>query len=179
MIPLSLFNPWVLLGIGGALIASNTATHFLSYASGKDDQIAYQTTADLAQARLDLKTAEELAKKGDEAGRKFEDAKPQIVREVRERTREIVIPPDADPFVPVWFVRMFDRLASGDPTADTYPGQSDSAASRTRLSGTRPVLEGWVSKYETCRAQIVAIGELKPVLPQPPKDERTFLERIF
>ena len=142
-------------------------------------QEARQTKAELVQERAERKEDAANIQKAQDAGKGFEDAKPQIIREVQTRTQTITIPADADPFVPVWFVRMFDRLASSDSGADTYPGEPAGNPSRTRLSGTKPVLEAWVSKYETCRKQIASIAELKPVLPTPPEEDKSFLGKIF
>ena len=148
-------------------------TTFWGYTHGVSVQEARQTKAELVQARKDFVDWKKNEDKANAASTKFEEQKPQIIREVHERTRTITIPPDADPLVPVWFVRMFDRLASKDPSADAYPGEPDGSASRIRLSGTKPVLENWVEKYETCRAQVDAIRELKPVLPQPVEESKS------
>lgn len=150
---------------------------FWGYEHGIAIQEARQTKAELIQERQERKDDAANIAKAQQAGGHFEEQKPQIIREVQTRTQTVTIPPDADPFVPVWFVRMFDRLASADSGADTYPGEPAGNPSRTRLSGTKPVLEAWVSKYETCRKQISAIGELKPVLPKVPED-RTIFDRI-
>jgi hypothetical protein len=151
------------------LLSGGTA--FWGYEHGLAIQEARQTKAELVQERQERKDDATNIAKAQQVGGHFEEQKPQIIHEVQTRTQTITIPPDADPFVPVWFVRMFDRLASADSGADTYPGQSAGDPSRTRLSGVKPVLEGWVTKYETCRKQIVAIGELKPVLPKPPEED--------
>lgn len=161
-----------------AFIAYSGIGGWMLYTRGKDDQKNWQTQQDLLQAQRDLKEAQDLTKKANQAGKDFEDAKPQIATQVRWRTNTIVVPPDADPLLPIWFVRMFDRLASEDPSADPYPGEPAGGSSRTRLSGARPVLESWVTKYETCRTAIKQIRELEPVLPLPPQDERGFLNKL-
>lgn len=145
-----------------------------TYYHGKFVAGAEQTEANLVQARKDFKVTLDLAKRANDAGQKFEEQKPLITERILERTKTIVIPADADPFVPVWFVRMFNDLASIESPDDPYPGQSDGAPSRTRLSGTRPVLTAWVAKYETCRSQIDAIRELNPVLPLPKAEPGLF-----
>lgn len=172
--PLSLTNPWVILSLLAILAVCCVGT----YVRGKDDMAAWYTKQELAQAKLDLKNGQKNTGIADAASDKFEQQKPQIVERVRERTREIIIPPDADPFVPVWFVRMSHRLSRDEPLVDPYPGESDAALSRTRLSGTRQMLTGWAEKYETCRRAVDAVRELKPVLPPPPVEEKSFLEKL-
>lgn len=172
-------NPWVILGAVLFWLVTVGGVGYLTYERGKDDQISYQAKADLKQARQDLADHKKNDAIANTAGKKFEDAKPKIINQVQYRDRNIVIPADSDPFVPVWFVRMFDDIASVEPPADAYPGQPDSAPSRTRLSGTRVVLKAWAVKYETCRGQIDAIRELNPVLPIPPSaDQPSLLERL-
>lgn len=170
-------NPWIILGAVLFLLAAVSGAYWLGDNHGTFVERAAQTAANLAQAKKDLADHQKNDQIADKAGREFEDAKPQIIKEVHDRVQTIRIPPDADPFLPVWFVRMFDRLASEDPTADPYPGQSDSAPSGVRLSGTRPVLTKWVEKYETCRRQVDGTYELKPVLPAPPVQEEGFFGR--
>lgn len=173
-----MLNPYVMLGAAGAWLLSIAVTGWLMYARGHDDMRNAQTEANFAQAQRDLADHKENDKIADTAGKKFEDAKPQIVTQVQYRDRNIIIPPDADPFVPVWFVRMFNDIASVEPPPDPYPGQSDSSPSRTRLSGTRAVLKAWAIKYETCRKQVDSIRELKAVLPTPPQEESGFFEKL-
>lgn len=163
-----------------ALVAMLVVTGGVStwtYYHGKFVAGAEQTEANLIQARKDFKVTLDLAKKANDAGQKFEEQKPLITERILERTKTIVIPADADPFVPVWFVRMFDRLASGDASADTYSGEPAGAPSRTRLSGTKPVLEKWVAKYEACQLQVDSIRELNPMLPLP-KAEPGFFDKV-
>jgi hypothetical protein len=171
-------NPYVLLGAAGAWLLSIVACGWLMYARGHDDMRNAYTEAQLVQTQKDLKDHKRNDTIADNAGKKFEDAKPQIITQVQYRDRNIVIPPDADPFVPVWFVRMFNDIASVERPADPYPGLDDGAPSRTRLSGTRSVLKSWAIKYETCRKQIDSIRELNPVLPSPPQEQKGLLEHL-
>ncbi len=162
--------------LAALLLSGGTA--FWGYEHGIAIQEARDAKADLDQARKDLDDHKKNDAIADKAGKGFEDAKPKIVTQVQYRDRDIVIPPDSDPFVPVWFVRMFNDIASVEPPSDAYPGQPDSAPSRTRLSGTRVVLKSWAIKYETCRKQVDSIRELNAVLPTPPAKQPSFLDRI-
>jgi hypothetical protein len=173
--------PVPLIAFPIALLATlllSGGTAFWGYEHGIAIQEARDAKADLAQAQQDLKDHKKNDAIADKAGKDFEDAKPKIRTKVEYRDREIHIPPDADPFVPVWFVRMFNDIASVEPPADAYPGQSDSAPSRTRLSGTRAVLKAWAIKYETCRKQVDSIRELNAVLPTPPSDKPDLFTRL-
>jgi hypothetical protein len=173
-------NPYIILGTAGAWLASILLVGWLTYTRGHDDMRNAYTEASLAQAQKDLADHKKNDKIADAAGKKFEDEKTKIVTQIqyRDRTRDVFIPPDSDPFLPIWAVRMWNDLASIEPPSDPYPGQSPDAPSRTRLSGIRPVLRAWVVKYETCRKQIDDIRELKPVLPLPPGDKPDFLDHI-
>lgn len=175
---LSLLNPWVILGLVAAFLLSNASTGTLLYIRGKDDQIAYQNTVELKKANKALADAGKNQKIADAAGVQHE----KEVQIIHERGRDIIhtvnIPPDADPFVPVWFVRLFDRLASRSLTADAYPGQPENNTSDIRLSEVRIVLGQWADKYYTCQKQIIDINQLNPVLPPPPEEKPDFLHRI-
>lgn len=175
-----MLNPYVILGTAGTWLASLALCFWLAYARGHDDMRNAQTEANFAQAKTDLANHKKNDQIADKAGKGFENAKPQIVTQVQYRDRNIIIPPDADPFVPVWYVRMFNDIASVEPPADAYPGQPDSAPSRTRLSGTRAVLKAWAIKYETCRKQVDSIRELNAVLPTPIEQSKpTLFDRMF
>lgn len=175
-----MLNPYVIIGALCAWLLSTAATGWLFYHRGHDDMRNAYTEQQLNMANANLKVAGKNNKLADDAGKKFEDAKPQIVQRIVERTREIRIPPDADPLMPIWFVRMWDRVASGSSAADPYPGLDAGAASDVRLSEVRTVLERWAGKYETCQLQIDSIRQLKPVLPPPIEEPKPSLfERIF
>lgn len=172
-----MLNPYV---IGGSIIAFVLYTGgvgYLSYSRGKDDQANYQLKVDLAQARKDLKAGQKNTNIANTAGANFEAQKPIILTQVRERVEWKDIPPDADPFLPVWFVRMQHNLASNEPQRDPYPGEPDGALSTTRLSRAREVLTSWAVQYETCRKAVDSIRELKPVLPAPP-EEKSFFQKL-
>src|SRR5690348_9014114 len=112
MVPWPMFNPYIILGAVAFWLATVGGASFFSYERGKDDQAAYQTKVDLAQAQKDLADHKKNDVIANNAGRKFEDAKPRVVTQVQYRDHNIIIPPDADPFVPIWFVRMFNDIAS-------------------------------------------------------------------
>jgi hypothetical protein len=171
-------NPYVILGAVLFLLASVGGAFWLGDNHGTFVERAAQTQANLDQALKDLNDHKKNDLIAAKAGQGFENEKPQIITRVQYRDRDIIIPPDADPFVPVWFVRMFNDIASVEPPSDAYPGQPDSAPSRTRLSGTRAVLKAWAIKYETCRAQIDGIRELKPVLPTPADEKPSLFHQI-
>jgi hypothetical protein len=149
---------------------------FVGYQHGRAIEKSELVSVENKKLEQDAKDHATNDKIANDAGRSFEQAKPIIVTQVRDRIREVRVPPDADPVLPVWFERMFDRLAAGNTVADAYPGEPDSAPSRLRLSGVQPVLTAWVIKYETCRKQVDDIRELNPVLPAPPKEGRGFLD---
>lgn len=174
MIPIPI---WAIPAALAATLMLSGATGFMGYQHGVSVQEAKQTKEELKQSRKDFDDFQKNANKADAASGKFEAAKPVIVHDVKTRTEYVNIPPDADPLMPVWFERMLDRLSSGDARFDASPGEPDGGPGAFRLSASKPLLEGWVTKYETCRAELGAIRELKPVLP-PPEKEGTFLERL-
>lgn len=176
--PLSLLNPWVILGIVGLFLLSNASTGTLLYIRGKDDQIAYQNTIELKKANKALADGEKNNRIAHEAGVTHE-REVQIIREKgRDIIRTVQVPPDADPFMPVWFVRLWDRFASRSLTADAYPGKSDSDPSDVRLSEARTMLGKWADDYYTCRQQVIDTGKLNPVLPPPPEKKVSLFEKL-
>ena len=176
--PLSLLNPWVILGLVAFFLLSTAGTGTLMYIRGKDDQVAYQNTIELTKANKALVDAGKNNQIANKAGQEHETQVQIIHDRGRDIIRTVQIPPDADLLLPVWFVRLFDRLASRSLTADAYPGKPDSDPSDVRLSEARTLLGRWADDYYACRQQVIDTGKLKPVLPPPPQDERTFLERI-
>lgn len=171
-------NPWVILGAVGFLLLSVTGAWFLGDSHGTFVERAAQTAANLEQAKRDLADHKKNDQIADKAGKDFEDAKPQIRERIIERTNTVQVPPDADPHMPVWFVRLWDRLATGDAASDAYPGQSPSAASDVRLSEVREKLTAWVEKYELAGRQIDGARELKPVLPKVEEPPQSLIDRI-
>lgn len=167
---------YLIAGIAALGLLGTVGGSVMGYRHGKFVEHSEQVVRENAELAAQVEAEKKNAKIAFEAGKKFEDDKKQTPDQVRWRTREIVIPPDADPFMPIWFVRMFDRLASESNTADPYPGEPDGASSDVRLSEVKSVLERWVVKYEDADKQISAIRQLNPVLPPPP-EEPGFLER--
>ncbi len=168
----------VVLGvvIGGLL--GTAGLSYVSYNHGKFVEHSEQVGRENAILAKLVQDEKINAQKAFEAGKKFEDDKQETPGQVLWRTREIHIPPDADPFMPVWFVRMFDRLASESNVADPYPGLADGAPSDVRLSEVKSVLERWVVKYENADKQIGAIRQLNPVLPTPEDKKKTVFQEL-
>lgn len=171
-------NPYVMLWVAGAWLASIVLCGWLMYNRGHDDMRNAYTEQQLTQANQNLATSQKTQEAADKAGAEHE----QHVQIVRERTREIVrtvtIPPDADPLVPVWFVRLLDRYAGRSLDADPYPGKPEGDPSDVRLSEVRSLLAKWADDYYACRQQVIDIVAIKPVMPSPPEPERGLLERL-
>lgn len=172
---MSLLNPWVILSLVGLFLLSNATTGTLLYIRGKDDQIAYQTKIELGKANKALADAQKNNDIGKKAGDDHEQQKVVIREKTREIYRSVTIPPDADPLLPVWFVRLLNRASSRNTADDPYPGQPDSDPSTIRLSEAgRMLSDGWADKYYVCRKQIEDIGKLNPILPPPPPSTSFF-----
>jgi hypothetical protein len=171
-------NPYVILGTAGAWLASLLLCGWLMYARGHDDMRNAYTEQQLTQANRNLANAG----KNNSIAHKADEQHQQGVQVVHDTTREIVrtvtIPPDADPLLPVWFVRLFDRFASRSITGDPYPGKSDGEPSDVRLSEARTMLGKWADDYYTCREQVIDTGKLNPVLPAPPEDKRNIFDKL-
>ena len=186
MAPLSLFNPWVLLSIGGALIASNTATHFLSYSSGVDDTRAAQTKYELNQANLTIAGMKAAQAKSDKEGQEHDTRIVTNTNTTRIIERSVQVPANAG-FVPVWLVRLWDRGASGNPAADPYPGQPDDAPSDITMSEAGKLLVRNFS--DVCRANAIQLADLQASIRRQkeeasaPADKasrnKTLFERLF
>jgi len=172
-------NPYVILGAVAFFLVSISGTYFLAYTSGKDDMQAHYTAQELARANAALKISQEQANRAADAGVQH-DAQAQVVRNTtREIIRTVTIPPDADPYLPVGFVRLFDRSASRSISGDPYPGKSDGDPSDVRVSEAATLLaRGWADEFYRCRKQVEDTAALKPVLPSPPPPERGFFERL-
>ncbi len=172
-------NPYVILGCAGAWLLSIIVCGWLMYARGHDDMRNAQTEQQLQAANANLKTSQQNQTKAAEAGADHETK----VQTVHDTTRTIVqtvqLPPDRDPYLPVGFVRLFDRAASRSIDADPYPGKSDGDPSDVRVSeAQRLLVTDWADKYYACRQQVIDTANLKPVLPSP-EVKTTFLERLF
>lgn len=151
---------------------------FWGYNHGVAVQEARQTKVELQQANKALADATANNKIANEAGQQHEQGVKVVHDTTREIVRTVTIPPDADPYLPVWFVRLFDRFASRTLTGDPYPGKSDSAPSDVRLSEARTMLGRWADEYYVCRQQVIDIGKLNPVLPPPPEDRRGLFDKL-
>lgn len=171
-------NPWVLLAFVGVLFASNAATGTLLYMRGRDDTVAAYTKQELREANAKLSAKAVNDKKADDAGVKHEKDKEDIHVVTRTIRESVVVPPDRDPFVPVWFVRLLDRAAVRSATADPAPSQSAGDPSDVRLSEVGDVLTSQADDYYQCRKQVENIVSLEPVLPAPPEQKEGFFGRI-
>lgn len=171
-------NPYVILGTAGAWLLSLALCGWLMYARGHDDMRNAYTEQQLTQANRNLANAG----KNNGIAHAADTNHQQEVQIIHDKGRDIyhsvIVPPDADPLLPVWFVRLFDRFASRSITGDPYPGQSDSAASDVRLSEARTMLGRWADDYYTCRQQVIDTGKLNPVLPAPPEDKRNIFDKL-
>lgn len=150
---------------------------FWGYEHGIAIQEARQTKTELAQANANIADM----KRKDEAAAKAGESHDANVRVVRDTTREIVrtvtIPAAADPYLPVGFVRLFDRAASRQLGADPYPGKSDGDASDVRVSEAANLLASNFGECETNRTQLAdLIAYLKT--DSAPAEKPTWLERL-
>jgi hypothetical protein len=153
-------------------------TGFWGYEHGIAIQEARQTKTELAQANANIADM----KRKDEAAAKAGESHDANVRVVRDTTREIVrtvtIPPVADVYLPVGFVRMFDRAASRSIGADPYPGKSDGDPSDVKVSEAQSLL---ASNYgDVCEANRTQLADLIAYLKndRPPAEKSTWLERL-
>lgn len=154
MIPIPLIAfPIALL----AALLFGGGTGFWGYEHGIAIQEARQTKTELAQANAniaDMKHKDEVAAKAGEQ----HDAQIQTVHDTtREIVRTVTIPAASDPFLPVGFVRMFDRAASRQLGADPYPGKSDGDASDVRVSEAANLL---AANFGECEANRVQLSDL-------------------
>lgn len=151
-------NPYVILGVVAFYIASVLGVGGLMYMRGRDDMKAAYTAQQLAQANTTIEGMKHKQAVSDTAG----EVHDQHTNTVRETTREIVktvtIPADADPFLPVGFVRLFDRAASRNIGADPYPGKSDGDPSDVRVSEAGSLLAG--TDFARCEENRVQLSDL-------------------
>lgn len=149
-----MLNPYVILGTAGAWLASIILCGWLMYARGHDDMRNAVTEQQLTQANSNITGMKANDAKAAKAGEDH-DVKTQTVHDTtREIVRTVTIPADADPYLPVGFVRLFDRSASRSIGADPYPGKSDGDASDVRVSEAASLLVGDFDKCETNRVQL-------------------------
>lgn len=174
-------NPWVIIGIAGAWILSLVVCGFLLYARGHDDMRNAYTEQQLAQANANLKATQANQNKSAQAG-KDHQANVQIIHD-RAATivKTVQIPADKDPYLPVGFVRLWDRSASQRIDADPYPGKSDGDPSDIRVSEAATLLsrqDGWADRYYQCRKQVIDTVNLNPVLPPPVEEHKGLIEQL-
>lgn len=147
-------NPWVILGALIFLLVSVGGTGVLAYERGRDDMKASYTAQQLNQANVNIAEMKKRDADSAKAGAS-QDVQVQTVHDTtREIVRTVTIPADADPFLPVGFVRLFDRSASRSSGADSYPGKSDGDASNVRVSEAASLLATDFDACETNRVQL-------------------------
>lgn len=174
MIPVPLIAfPLALLGM---LLLSGGAG-FWGYEHGIAIQEARQTKTELAQANANIADMKRKTEAADKAGEEH-DVK---VRTVHDTTREIIrtvtIPAASDPYLPVGFVRLFDRAASRQFGADPYPGKSDGDPSDVRVSEAANLLAKNFGECEATRLQLTDLIEyLKTV--RAPAEKPSLIDRI-
>lgn len=172
-------SPYVLLGGAAAWIASLALCFWLAYSRGHDDMRNAYTEQQLTQANRNLSDASKNNATAHSADVNHQ-AGVQVVHDTTNTViRTVTIPADRDPFLPVGFVRLFDRAASRNPAADPYPGKSDGDPSDVRVSQAGSLLvTDWADKYYTCRKQVIDTADLKPILPPPVVADPGFFQHL-
>lgn len=170
-------NPYAILGAAGVWLLSIVVAGWLMYARGRDDMRNAYTEQRLSQANADIAGMKAQQVKSDKAGEKH-DANVQGIHETtREIIRTVQIPAASDPYLPVGFVRLFDRAAGRSIGADPYPGKSDGDASDVRVSEAASLLVG---NFDACEANRVQLADLIDYLKSdratPPR--MSFLDQI-
>lgn len=132
---------------------------FLGSSHGTFVERAAQTEHQLANANTTIKKMGEENKHSDKAGENHAEHATQVTVDTSAIGRALAaslakLPPSADPLVPAWFVRVFDRAASRFVGADPLPGKPDGDASTVRLSDVGTVLTTNFGKAEACRVQL-------------------------
>ena len=170
-------NPWVILGTAGAWLASLALCGWLFYARGHDDMRNAVTEQRLAQANANIEGMKKKQTAADAAGEKHDKASVQVVHDTREIVRTVTIPASADPYLPVGFVRLFDRAASRQLGADPYPGKSDGDPSDVRVSEAANLL---AANFGECEANRVQLADLIDYLKsdRAPEKRPSFLDRL-
>lgn len=173
MIPIPLIAfPIAMLAV---LLMGGGAT-FWGYETGISVQEARQTKTELDQANDNIEAMKADNIKAAKAGEQH-DANVQTVHDTtREIIRTVTIPAASDPYLPVGFVRMFDRAASRDKRADPYPGKSDGDPSDVRVSEAGNLL---TSNFGDCEANRVQLSDLIDYVrsDRAPEKKPTWLER--
>lgn len=175
MIPIPLIAfPIALL----ATLLLSGGTAFWGYEHGIAIQEARQTKAELSQANAniaDMKRKDAVAAK---AGEVHDEHMQTVHDTTREIIRTVTIPAASDPYLPVGFVRLFDRAASRQFGADPYPGKSDGDASDVKVSEAGNLLAENFGEADACRVQLTdLIDYLKKDRARAAKP--SFLERLF
>lgn len=140
------------------------------------------TEQQLTIANANLKASQQNQDRAAKAGEAHEINVQTVHDTTREIVRTVTIPPDRDPYLPVGFVRLFDRSASRSINGDPYPGKSDGDPSDVRVSEAAALLSresGWADKYYACRQQVADIIALNPVLPTSRPNKPSLIDRIF
>jgi len=174
----SLLNPWVILGLVATLLLTNVATGGLLYMRGRDDMKSAYTLQQLKTANATIAGMKTKQEGADKAGEKH-DGNVQIVRSTtREIVRTVQIPADADPYLPVGFVRLWDRAASRNIGADPYPGKSDGDPSDVRVSEAGRLLAG--TNFAACEENRTQLADLIAYLraDREPAAKPSWLDRI-
>lgn len=171
-------NPYVILAGVIGWIASIALAGWLMYARGHDDMRNAFTEQQLVAANQNLKNSQANQNKAATVGVEHE-AKVQVVHDTtRTIIQSVNLPPESDPYLPVGFVRVFDRSASRAINGDPYAGKSDGDPSDVRVSEAQTMLAKWADQYYVCREQVISVVGLKPVLPAPPVEGKGLLERL-
>lgn len=174
----SWLNPyWPLIKMG-LILTFISVVSWLSYARGRDDNENYHNKVTLAATQKELRDAQRNDNIADHAGKEHAQSVQVVHDTTREIVRTVTVPADADPFMPVWFVRLWDRLATQSPSADPYPGKLENASSDTRLSEVKSMLAAWEDKYYVCQKQVDDTNELNPVLPSPPEEDKGIFHNL-
>lgn len=176
---LSLLDPRVLLGLLVSSLLLVGVTFWFAYERGGDDVKAAFTAQALVQANKALADSQKAAARAAQAAQDHDNREAQVIHDTRTILKTVTIPPDTDPFVPVWFVRLHDRAASRWAGGDPYPGKSDGDPSDVRLSQAVAML---ATNYEGCevnRSRLLDIEALHPVMPrQPAPVPQSMLDRL-
>lgn len=179
-----MMNPWALLGAGAAWLVSMAVCGWLMYARGHDDMRNAYTEQQFATAQQTIKDMKTKQAKADQAGEKHDVNNVRVNVDTSAIGRSLQealakMPVNSDPYMPVWFVRVFDRSASRDATADPYPGKSDYDASDIRLSQAGALLATNFGKCEANRVQLTdLIAYLKEDRAQLPQKTQSFLDHL-
>lgn len=146
---------------------------------------AAQTQQALANANATIKAKDAEIKSGDKSAEDHDRNNTQVNVDTSAIGRALQnalakLPPSADPFMPVWWVRNHDRSASRYVGADLYPGKPDDAASDVRMSEAAALLKTDYAICETNRTQLAdLIARIKEANAAREKIEpKSLLDRL-